>query len=922
MSSVDAKLRANYKKLKYPEYYFGEDTRQNKADDWNDYSFRVLVVFLSCGHFRANSNTYTALNSIIDGKAFVDYCYFPYYDDANVLDNLGIPYIFGNVSHRTVDEYDLVLVSASVFKEMLNWPPMMVSAGIPLSTEERLSNPNLPLIVLGGSSASVCQGLMGEGSLVDLALFGRGEDNIKELLWNLKVSKTNKTTDKREILKRLYTVGLGPYSITLKDYLYYPDGYEYEYNGHMIYNVIKKFDYLPDRVIFDTNCRDLVSFSNRILNLDGSFVKSGDLLISHGCTGAGACSFCLEGNVGGPWHEIPELILDDDMRELRYNSAPEALSIFSYNTNYHSGLYDILDSSAKYFKRISLLSSRADVYADNKDFLDLAKSMGTLRVSIAAEGISDRVRNKFLNKNLPKDKYYKAVNNIISNGFLSLKINFILTGTETEDDFEEWTEDLKYFMFLKGEKESGTKISVTITNLIIYDQTPLKYERRSMALHSYRYKDSPFIKTYTEYLHTIREMGININIYGSGYSTCVEQLILDLGRLATKYILHMSLEEGMRYHRDFDKADCESLIQLVEKDYDIEKIFADRHHMDVILYSDAIIYCPDRLLEMHKEMSEKGDFSLDICMASGNSASRNRDTCYGCGALCYPKVKKLSIESLVKPNIFSKIQNDRPRSTIRMVLNRKQRYDYVSPHTQARLVMAEIMKRTECPELLYGGSGSNMDYIVGEGLKSYYSGKAIFDFELRDNYKYDGFIYSTDTFSLERIFTVDNKITNKDWNVFVGSVDFNGRKDLISRYNAKFVLTDKPTVKMRDTRKSITLMLKDVVINKNDVRLYYSYVANAVMVSMVTRMPISPYLVMKTLLPRVSLEQIYEMSRFTIMGSFTDMIANGGIRCPKCGEPVKYSLNKDTIETLCIDCYAKSCLYNYIQILKGENSKC
>lgn len=1013
---IERRIRSNYKLFKYPEFMLGEDTRQNDINLFEKSDFKVLIVFLSCGHFRSASNTYNSLNKIIknyDKNIFVDYCYYPYYEDRDLLKKLELPLIFGNVSHAVVSEYDLVLVNCSIIKEMFNLPIMLYESNIPLSSDERFKREDIPLFVLGGSSANVAYGLFGDinyqsdrgKSLVDLALFGKGEDAIPLLIDGLRNIKDYKK-NKEGAIKKLFDL-----NNLLSKSLYYPNAYNYYYksDGYSIDRIKVKDEYkniIPKKVKYNWNCEEEQSFSDKILNIDGSFAKHGDLKISSGCAGSGVCSFCLEGNIGGPWKEESLNKLENDIKELRLNTCPEGLGIFSYNSNYYSDLYSLVGIASKYFDRISLLASRADVYAEEKDYLELVKLLGTVRVSIAAEGVSDRIRNKYLNKNLSKDKFYKAVRNIIENDFLSLKINYILTGKETDEDFEEWIDDLEYFMYLKQKHNSRVKLNITVTNLVIYDQTPLRYEKREMALHSLNYENSEFIKKYTSYLDKISSLGVGITIYGSNLVTCVEQLLLDLGCSGTDILVKASLDYNVKYERDINKNDCKRYIDLVKISYkDITEIF-DRRPLDYIFYSDIIEFNTEKNIESYKEMYIKNDYSKLICRSSGSRCSRGQKVCYACRDeyLCRGEKpcrqrgnQKTNNNTNLTDNINDTVTNNpnihdntditnigtnntdistnvnsnkredgrrinitggeeerrhykflevkkliednkKIEGNIRLVIERKGLYDYVSPITQTRLAIASLTrylynryKDERYLEIFKYEKGSSLSYISGNELKPYYSGRYVTDIELKyklnqeiiNNIINDLFEINKDfkTFKIKNLFITDGKAFNhSDYNLFVGILKLNNPNDFIERYNKEFIIKDNPIIKTKDIRKSIHLMLKNVKIDKSDIKLYYDWYNGYLIVSLVCKSIISPYLLIKTLYPRMRLEEIYSRCNFSIVGSFRD-IKNINLKCFKCGNGNKlyFDLINDKISPMCLSCYAKSYLYNYKKLLNKHD---
>lgn len=1012
-------LKNNYKRFSSGEFMFGIDTLQDKEDLFDKSDFRVLIVYLSSGKFRSASNTYNAVNSIIkrsNQSVFVDYCYFPSYLDKNLLSELELPYIFGNVSGAVARDYDLVLVNCSVIKEQFNLPIMLRNSEIPLSHDGRLEDDGLPLFVLGGSSANVAYGLFGDVNykgdngcgLVDLALFGKGEDTLPRLVNHLIDCKKNGLVNKREVIDYLFRRTLG-------ESLFYPGAYEYEYDDALLKGVRVKDLYknhVPYVVKYNWWCNKDIDFSEKIFNVDGSFSVQGDLVISSGCTGNGSCSFCLEGSIGGPWKEKSIEELENDMESLRINSGCESLGIFSYNSNYYSDLYTLVGRCSNYFDRISLLASRADVYAKDKEYLSLVKKLGTVRVSIASEGLSDRLRNSYLNKNLSKSDFYDAVYNIMSEGFLSLKINYILTGKENEEDFNEWVDDLTYFENVKRENGFKTQVSITITNLVIYDQTSLRYEERVMAKNSLNYESSEFIKRYMSYLDKIKSLGVKITIYGSNYITCAEQLLLDLGVRGTSVLVEASLDNDVVYERDLAKNSCLRYISLAKNTYkNVEALF-DERSLKSVFYSDLIDFNTYKNKESIKDMFIARDYNKAICLGSG---SRESDKCYSCGfSYChgkrpcknntsridnnnisdsaiednnsndididsnvydrdniitesdsserddtnitnvidngeraderaYRESERVNYETLVEKESYDDVlkliaSNNISKSVLRLVINRYSEYDIVDCSVQSRLGYVGIQK------LLYESKGlsidsgkvlkllknerySSLSNVVGGGLKPYYCGRFVVDFELREKLGNDVVEYingnldkvnTFDSFKVEKVYYYDmgemdtnNRLNYNDYNVFIGTIShkLGDPNRVIDKIN-DLMGGDSVIIKSKDIRKSISLMLKNTKISRDEIKIYYDYKGKDLVLGIVCKCGVSPYLILKTLYTRMSLETIYSNSMFSLVGSFKSL-KGVELSCGKCksGNKLYFDLFRNKISSMCLGCYCKSYLY-------------
>ena len=128
----------------------------------------------------------------------------------------------------------------------------------------------------------------------------------------------------------------------------------------------------------------------------------------------------------------------------------------------------------------------------------------------------------------------------------------------------------------KKENKYKTRIFCTITNLVIYDMTPLRYEERTMSLHSISYKDNDFIDMFIRYSKQVSSMGVGITLYGTGMTSAFEQLILDLGYMGTGILINSVIRDGLRYDRDVTKSMCEKFFKRVGSTYRVENMFRER----------------------------------------------------------------------------------------------------------------------------------------------------------------------------------------------------------------------------------------------------------------------------------------------------------------------------------------------------------
>ena len=283
------------RKIQGLSWLFGYDNNQNLASSWDDSELKVLIAFLAPGNTRSVSSTYTCLNALIKSEpgVFVDFSYFPAKEDSETFQKLRLPFLFGNVSHRPAQDYDLVIISISVLMEFLNLFHSLEKSGIPIYHNQRYDD-RFPLIIAGGIPMSELDSLGGKSGIPDLIFLGQGEKSLVSLVQLLKKKKA-KVGDlqapkvRKSLIKSLVT--------SCSSY-YYPDGYEVTYrkdNISLVESIKPKYDWVPEKLeIFLVHDFDSYpGFVYKIFSADGSNATNSDFIVSFGCSSGGACNFCI-----------------------------------------------------------------------------------------------------------------------------------------------------------------------------------------------------------------------------------------------------------------------------------------------------------------------------------------------------------------------------------------------------------------------------------------------------------------------------------------------------------------------------------------------------------------------------------------------------------------------------------------------------
>lgn len=296
--SIHKMLCDNAHRFVSPGWMFAYDTNLDRPELWDKAKIKVLLLFLSPGETRAVSSTDIALLSIIKqavgDAAFVDTCYLPVKHNGDVLDELNLPWAFGNVSHHAMHDYDLVLLSDAVVDEKYNIVPLFDKSDFPMYKDQRINDNLLPLILFGGAGGSEGETLYGKSldgkheSLVDVTYVGFAEVYFPQLIKDFLQKKTEPGYDKTAFIEYLYKY----------PNIYNPTAYEHVLaeDKWTIKEIKKKDLHAPDRVeyahVTEEVANTVAGFELKPLYAEGNY-DSVDIQISFGCSGGCNCSFCV-----------------------------------------------------------------------------------------------------------------------------------------------------------------------------------------------------------------------------------------------------------------------------------------------------------------------------------------------------------------------------------------------------------------------------------------------------------------------------------------------------------------------------------------------------------------------------------------------------------------------------------------------------
>jgi radical SAM superfamily enzyme YgiQ (UPF0313 family) len=411
---------------------------------WAESSMRVLILRLSPFADVERSTPHLFLAREARGAcadAYIDMAFLPAEADARILSAAGLPLVIGTQSHRALGDFDLVLVSNSWLLEQANLPFLLTASGAPRWASER--DHRWPPLILGGSNSSAAHALVSETGdcMADAVFFGEGEGIVGRMVASL---RAHAGLPKRERVLRAAseTPGLWP-------------------AGSLEVHVRKQVS--PDDA--DPGTPGAL--------LPGDEASTARLAITRGCPCR--CTFCFEGYDRSPFRELPAEAVLQAARALKRATGADTLEIESFNFNTHAALDALLPGLHRLFHRVNLMSQRADILARTPGLIDLEIAADKHTFTLGIEGISQRLR-RYLHKSLDEEDLRLALSELLSRPVRECKLFFLLTGRETEEDFEEFAGFALWLSEARSRARSAPRVVCSFGMLVRMPRTPLRHE--------------------------------------------------------------------------------------------------------------------------------------------------------------------------------------------------------------------------------------------------------------------------------------------------------------------------------------------------------------------------------------------------------------------------------------------------------------
>lgn len=473
--------------------------------------------------------------------------------------------------------FDLLGISLTVPQEALNLPRLLHASGIPLGGRARAADPRSPLVVLGGHSAAVApflHGAVGPGDdadqgLVDAVVVGDGLGVLPDLLRALR-DPAVRALPRPDLLRTLARRVAG---------LYVPSLVEHVHRDGRLVEVRPRAEDVPFPVRRRSDPPELWR------GYDGAFIPWSDepgeetLPVAFACPRR--CRFCRDGWCSGPYRETPPDLVLDLAARLKASLAAVDLNLLSSDLGCRRDLLPLFARLLEIYPRLSAKSLSGISLVRSPMLPALLPRLGKRELTVGVEGASARLR-AYLGKEFDPWTLPERLGAMARDGLRQLKLFFIVTGLEREDDRDEMG---RLLAALRG-AAPRLRLLASLMPLFPAPGTPLGFA-------PLRPLDEPC----RALADVARAAGAEPRLSAAPAEVRALALLTRAGRAATPILVRASLEHGVAFDADVRDGDAALLERmLAENGIDPRRLADELPASAVLPWDDIDFGVPRRTL--------------------------------------------------------------------------------------------------------------------------------------------------------------------------------------------------------------------------------------------------------------------------------------------------------------------------------------
>ena len=460
--------------INQPARYLGNELGATHKP-WDAASVRWVLTYPEVYEVGASNLGHIILYNILNAgpRQLCDRAYLPAADLAAKLRSTKTP-LFAVESRRSLTEFDILGFSLSYELGATNILEMLDLAGIPLTWQERATNPQngqMPLIFAGGQTAT--SNPEPYADFFDFIALGDGEELLPEIGLILAEGKTNNLSREALLLDLAQIPGV-----------YVPQFYDMAADG----SVHPNRPQVPERILRRV-ATPIPAYSIGLVPYVQTVHDRLTVEIRRGCTRG--CRFCQPGMLTRPARDVePQQVVEAIEQGMQATGHSE-FSLLSLSCSDYLALPAVGMEIKNRLKdkniSLSLPSQRVDRFDDNiADILGGTRQGG---LTFAPEAGTQRMRD-IVNKGLTNEELLRGVKTAVDRGWDKIKLYFMI-GLPGETDFDvlgiaETVRWLHRECRIDGRR--GLTFNLTISNFTPKPHTPFQWHSVSTAEFSRKQK--------------------------------------------------------------------------------------------------------------------------------------------------------------------------------------------------------------------------------------------------------------------------------------------------------------------------------------------------------------------------------------------------------------------------------------------------